>query len=71
MVSSSAIAITADGERLTCGGFFLGETVCLENFEFIVDYIDGLSLSPRRGDEVTALMGSTCSGCIYPVVGHD
>jgi hypothetical protein len=46
MVSSSAIAIAADGERLTCGGFFLGETVCLENFEFIADYFDGLSPPP-------------------------
>jgi hypothetical protein len=50
MASSSVITLFADGERLTCGGFSLGETVQLGNFEFIVDYFGGLSLSPRRGD---------------------
>jgi hypothetical protein len=40
------IAITADGERLTCDGFFLGGTVCFGNFEFIANYFSGLSPSP-------------------------
>jgi hypothetical protein len=35
MVPSPVIAVTADGERLTCGGFSLDETVRLGNFEFI------------------------------------
>jgi hypothetical protein len=54
MVPSSSITIAADSERLTCGGFSLGEPVCLGKFEFIADYFDGLSLSPRRGNEDTA-----------------
>jgi hypothetical protein len=49
MVPSSAIVVAIDGEHLTCGGFSLGETVHLGNFEFITDYFDGLRLSPRRG----------------------
>jgi hypothetical protein len=47
MVPSSAIDVMADGERLTCGGFSLGKTVRLENFEFNADYFGGLSLSLR------------------------
>jgi hypothetical protein len=62
MVPSSAIAVAADDERLTCGGFSLDEIVHLGNLEFIVDYFDGLSLSPRRGDTGTTFMGSTRSG---------
>jgi hypothetical protein len=57
MVPSYAFTITADGERLTCDGFSLGETVRLGNFESFANYFSGLSLSPRRGD--------------IPVVGHD
>jgi hypothetical protein len=57
MVPSSTITITANGEHLTCGGFSPGETVCLGNFEFIVDYFGGL----RRH-----LHGSTCSGTPSP-----
>jgi hypothetical protein len=37
MVPSSAITVAADSEHLMCGGFSLGETVCLGSFEFIVD----------------------------------
>jgi hypothetical protein len=62
MVPSSAINITIDGGSLMCDGFSLGETVRLGSFEFIVDYFDGLSLSPRRGDSSAAFMGSTCHG---------
>jgi hypothetical protein len=49
-----------------CGGFSLGKTVHLVNFEFIADYFGGLSLFPRRGNEGTALMGSTRSGASTP-----
>jgi hypothetical protein len=48
MVPLSALAFSADGERLTCDDFSLSETVCLGSFEFIADYFSGLSLSPRR-----------------------
>jgi hypothetical protein len=44
MVSSSAIIVAANSERLMCSGFSLGETVCLGNFEFIADYFSSLSL---------------------------
>jgi hypothetical protein len=77
MVPSSALAIAADGECLMCCGFSLRKTVCLGNFEFIVDYFSSLSISPRWGDEGAAFMGLTRSGAstpwwvIYPTVGHD
>jgi hypothetical protein len=66
MVPSSSIAIVADSERIMCSGFSLGEPVLLGNFEFIVDYFGGLSLSPRRGNEGTAFVGSTCCGASTP-----
>jgi hypothetical protein len=61
MAPSSAIVITADGEHLTCGWFSLSETIRLMNFVFIAGYFSGPSLSPRRGDEGAAFMGSTHS----------
>jgi hypothetical protein len=66
MVPSSVIAVVADGEHLTCGGFSLGVTVCLGNFEFIADYFGGLSLSPRRADTGATFMGSSRSGVSTP-----
>jgi hypothetical protein len=66
MVPSSSIAITADGKRLACGGFSPNEPVCLRNFEFITDYLGGLSLSPRRGNEDAIIVGSTRSGASTP-----
>jgi hypothetical protein len=66
MVPSLVITIAADDEYLTCGGFFLGETVRLRNFEFIANYFGGLSLFPMRGDSGTAFMGSTRSGASSP-----
>jgi hypothetical protein len=66
MVPSSALAITTDGDRLTSGGFSLGETIHLGSFEFITDYFSGLSLSPSRGDSGPAFMGSTRSGTPSP-----
>jgi hypothetical protein len=50
MVPSSMITVVANGERLTCGGFSLGETIHLGSFKFNTDYFGGLSRSPRRGD---------------------
>jgi hypothetical protein len=66
MVPSSMITVDVDGERLTCGGFSLCETIHLENFKFIIDYFSYLSRSPRRGDPGSAIMGSTCSGTPSP-----
>jgi hypothetical protein len=66
MVPSSLIAIATNGEHVTCGGFSQGEPVHLENFEFIVDYFGGLSLSPRGSNEGAIFVGSTCSGASTP-----
>jgi hypothetical protein len=66
MVPSSSIVVAADGEHLTCDGFSLGETIHLGSFEFITDYLAGLSLYPRRGDAGAAFMGPTCSGASTP-----
>jgi hypothetical protein len=59
MVPSSAITIAAGGELLMCGGFSLGKTIRLGNFEFILNYFGDLSFSRERCDEGTAFMGST------------
>jgi hypothetical protein len=64
MVPSSTI--TADSEHLTRGGFSLGKTILLKGFKFIADYFDGLSLSPRRGDEGAVIIGSTRSEASTP-----
>jgi hypothetical protein len=66
MVPSSVITVTANGERLTCGGFPLGKTIRLESFEFIIDNFSILILSPRRGDSGVTFMGSTRSGTPPP-----
>jgi hypothetical protein len=62
MVHSSALVVSVNGERLTCSGFSLSKTVHLKSFEFIANYFNGLSLSPRRNDSGTTVMGSTHSG---------
>jgi hypothetical protein len=62
MIPSAMITVAADGERLMCGGFFIGETVRFGNFELIAEYFGDLSLSPRRGDSQWDTI---------PVVGHD
>jgi hypothetical protein len=67
MVPSSTIAFTTIDKHLTCGRFSLGKTVHLGNFEFIADYFGGMSLSPRRGDEGAAFMGSTHDGVSTPL----
>jgi hypothetical protein len=59
MVPSSAITVAANGESMTCSGFSLSKTIRLGKFKSITDYFGGLSLSPRRGDEGAAFMGST------------
>jgi hypothetical protein len=50
---SSIIAVAANGDCLTCGGFSLDEIVHLGNFEFIIDYFSGLSLSRGGAPQVS------------------
>jgi hypothetical protein len=66
VVTSSSIVVAADGEHLACGGFSLNEIIRLGNFDFIADYFGSLSLSPSRGDEGVAFMGSTHHGASTP-----
>jgi hypothetical protein len=66
MVLSSAITVAADGERLTCGGFSLGQIIHLGSFEFITNYFSGVSLCPRTGNSGATFMGSTHSGTPSP-----
>jgi hypothetical protein len=62
MVPSSALAVTTDGEHLTCSDFSVGEIVRLVIIEFITEYFGGLSLSPRRSNSGATFMGSTYHG---------
>jgi hypothetical protein len=61
MVHSSVLAISTNGECLTCGGLSLGKTVAFGSLDFITDCFGGLSLSPRWGDSSTSIMGTPCS----------
>jgi hypothetical protein len=64
MVHSFTFTIATDGERLTCGGFYLGETIRFGRLEFITDCFGGLSLSPRGGDSGAIFVGTTRSGLL-------
>jgi hypothetical protein len=55
MVPSSVLVIAADGERLSCGGFSLDETIGFGSLVFIADYFGGLSLS-SLGDVLGAIV---------------
>jgi hypothetical protein len=66
MVPKSVLIVAANGERLSCGGFSLDETIRLGSFEFITNYFSGLSLSPRRSDSGAAFMDSTHKGTPSP-----
>jgi hypothetical protein len=59
MVHSSTLAITTDSERLTCGGFSLGETIHFRSLEFIANCFGGLSLSPKRSNSSAIFVGTT------------
>jgi hypothetical protein len=61
MVDSSMLAVTTDSERLTCGGFYLGETICFGSLEFIIDCFGSLSFSRKGSDSCTIFVGTTCS----------
>jgi hypothetical protein len=62
MVHSSVLIVSANGERLSCSGFSLDETVRFGSLEFITNSFGGLSLSPMRNDSGTTFMSSTHSG---------
>jgi hypothetical protein len=62
MVHSSTLIVSADSERLTCGGFSLSEIVPHGSLEFIADCFCDLSLSPMRNNSGAAFMGSTNNG---------
>jgi hypothetical protein len=66
MVPKSVLIVTANGERLSCGGFSLDETIHIGSFEFIANYFGGLSLSPRGSDSGAAFMDSTQKGTPSP-----
>jgi hypothetical protein len=57
MLPSSALTVTADGERLSCGGFSLGETARFGNLKFILDHFGALSLSPMGDGSYAIVMG--------------
>jgi hypothetical protein len=64
---SSALAVAANGERLSGGGFSLGETIHFGSIEFITDFFGNLSLPPRRDISDAAVMGSIHSGPPSPL----
>jgi hypothetical protein len=67
MVPSSALTVAADSECLSCGGFYLGNTIHFWSLEFITCRIGGMSLSPRRDGSDAVIMGSTHSGPLSPL----
>jgi hypothetical protein len=67
MVPSSALAVSADSECLSCDGFSLVETILFGRLEFITDFFGGMSLSPRRDHSNVTVMGSSCSGPPSPL----
>jgi hypothetical protein len=62
VVPLSVLVVFADGEHLMCGGFSLSEPIRHGSFEFIANYFDSLSLSPKMNDSGTTFMGSIHSG---------
>jgi hypothetical protein len=57
MVPSSALIVATNGERLSCGGFSLSETIRFGGLEFIVNRFSGLSLSPMGDDSDAIITG--------------
>jgi hypothetical protein len=62
MVPSSVLAITSDGECLSCSGFSLSETIRFGSLEFITDLFGGLSLSPMWAVQTTSSWAQPTSG---------
>jgi hypothetical protein len=61
------LTVAADGERLSCGGLSLGETILFGSLEFITDHFSGLSLSPMGDGLDTIVMGSARDGPSSPL----
>jgi hypothetical protein len=53
MIHSSMLVVTTDGERLTCGGFSLDETIHFGSLEFIINCFGSLSFSPKENNSST------------------
>jgi hypothetical protein len=53
MIHSSMLVVTTDGERLTCGGFSLDETIRFGSLEFIINCFGSLSFSPKENNSST------------------
>jgi hypothetical protein len=66
MAPSSVFITVAAGERLSCDGFSLGETIRFGSLELIADHISGLSLSPFGNGSGTTTMGLACGGPPVP-----
>jgi hypothetical protein len=47
-----------------CGGVSLGETIWFGSLQFITDYFDSLSLSPKGSDSGAIFMGTTHNGSL-------
>jgi hypothetical protein len=59
MVHSSILAVATDDEWLTCSSFSLTETIHFGTLEFIADYFNSMSLSPKGSNSSTIFMGTT------------
>jgi hypothetical protein len=62
MVPSLVLVVAADGERLSCDVYSLGETICFRSLKFISDCFSGLSLSPMWDGSCAVVMASTRGG---------
>jgi hypothetical protein len=62
MVHSSMLAITTDGEHLTCGSCSLGETVHFESLRFTTNNFSSLSLTPKGSNPGAVFMGKDRKG---------
>jgi hypothetical protein len=62
MVPSSALTIAANGEHLSCGSFFLSESIHFGSLEFITDRFGGLSLSRLGDGSCIIIMGPAHGG---------
>jgi hypothetical protein len=67
MVPSLELAIATDGERLSGIGFSLGKIIRFRSLEFIINYIGGLRLSPRRDSSYDIVVCPTRSGPPSPL----
>jgi hypothetical protein len=67
MVPSSVLAVVADGEHISCGGFSLGKIIHFGSFEFITDRFGGMSPSPMVDGSDSIIMGSARGGPPSPL----